>query len=185
MSHARLPLVFATLLALTSPALAEDARVQRTANSGDNVVLTNLFMYAFGIFNFEYERAVTDRIGVAAGVTAIYSNGTPFDSSLRSRGAGVNAGVRYYLTGRAPQGLYVAGFARAFRASIEESGEMDSGNAIGAGAMVGYAHTFWGRLHVSGAGGAHVLVGDVAGTHLMPSGRTLDPELRVAVGVTF
>ena len=176
-----------TLLALTAPIASADdgATVHHTAERSDNVVLTNLFMYAFGIFNFEYERAVGDRISVAGGVTAMYSNGTPFDSSLRSRGGGVNAGVRYYLTGRAPRGLYVSGFARAFRASIEEGDGMETGNAVGAGAMIGYAHTLWNRLHLSAAGGAHVLVGDVAGTHLMPSGRTLDPELRLAVGVTF
>ena len=79
-----------TLLALTAPIASADdgATVHHTAERSDNVVLTNLFMYAFGIFNFEYERAVGDRISVAGGVTAMYSNGTPFDSSLRSRGGG-------------------------------------------------------------------------------------------------
>ena len=150
-----------------------------------NVVLANLFVMPFGVYNVEYERTLGDRWAATAGVTAFYANGTPFDASVRSRGLGGGVGARYYFTGTAPQGLFAAGFLRAFRVSLEAEDGMAEGNTAGGGAMVGYAHVFWRRLHVSGAAGAHVLWGDVAGTHLMPSGRTIDPEMRLAVGVAF
>lgn len=160
--------------------------VHRTAADGpEHVVLTNLFMMPFGVFNVEYERAFGERWSAAAAVTAIYSNGTPFDASVRSRGFGGNLGARYYVTGSAPQGLFASAFVRAFYVSLEESGGMAEGVAVGGGAMLGYAHVFWDRLHLSAAAGAHVLWGDAAGTHLMPTGRAIDPELRLAAGVAF
>jgi hypothetical protein len=162
------------------------AVVHRTAEGGpEHVVLTNLFMMPFGVFNVEYERALGERWSAAAAVTAIYTNGTPFDASVRSRGFGANLGARYYVTGSAPQGLFAAAFVRAFYVSLEEERGMAEGPAVGGGAMLGYAHVFWSRLHVSAAAGAHVLWGDAAGTHLMPTGRAIDPELRLAVGVAF
>jgi hypothetical protein len=176
-------------LALTSLLAADaaaDTRVERTAAPApDNVVLANLFVMPFGVYSVEYERTLGERWGVTAGVTGFYANGTPFDASIRSRGLGGNLGARYYLTGTAPQGLFAAAFLRAFHVSLEAADGMAEGPAVGGGAMVGYAHVFWQRLHVSAAAGAHVLWGDAAGTHLMPSGRTLDPELRLAVGVAF
>lgn len=188
MSPSRRPLVvLATAvlaIATASPAAAEE--VHATAEPGaKNVVLTNVFLYPFGVFNVEYERLVAPRIGIAGGVTGFYSNGTPFASDLRSRGAGLNLGMRYYLLGEAPAGLFAAAFARAFYISVTEDEGMAEGTTVGGGAMVGYAHVFFDRLHVSAAAGAHVLWGDAAGTHLMPSGSTIDPEVRVALGVAF
>ncbi len=176
---------FVALSLLAGTAAAEEA-VHRTADAAaDNVVLANLFVIPFGVYNVEYERALGDRWSVTAGLTGFYANGTPFDSSVRSRGLGGNLGARYFFTGAAPRGLFAAAFLRAFHVSLEASDGMAEGPAAGGGAMVGYAHVLWRHLHVSAAAGAHVLWGDAAGTHLMKSGRAIDPEMRLAVGVAF
>jgi hypothetical protein len=180
LARSLLPIAF--LAALAPSAFADPAE---PVEAHDNVVLTNVFLYPFGVFNVEYERAVSDRWAIAGGFTGFYSNGTPFDSSLRSRGFGGGVGARYYFTGAAPSGLFASAFLRGFYASIEETAGMDSDFVVGGGAMAGYAHVFMRRLHVSAAAGAHVLWGDVAGTHLAPTGRTLDPEVRVSLGVAF
>ena len=181
----------AALFAVSLPARdaaadAVDAEVHRRADDAPrNVVLGNLFMLPFGIYNVEYERALDARWSVAGAVTGIYANGTLFDASVRSRGFGGNVGARYYLTGTAPQGLFAAAFVRAFYVSLRAADGMDEGTTVGGGAMLGYAHVLWNRVHVSAAAGAHALRGDVAGTHLMPSGYAIDPELRLALGVAF
>ncbi len=181
----------ATLAALSLPARdasadADAGAVHRQADAApENAVGANLFMLPFGVYNFEYERALGARWSVTGAVTGIYANGTLFDSSVRSRGAGANLGARYYFTGAAPQGLFAAAFARAFYASLQTSDGMDEGTTAGGGAMLGYAHVFWGRMHVQAAAGAHVLWGDVAGTHLMPKGYAIDPEMRLGLGVAF
>jgi hypothetical protein len=165
-------------------AAAQDA--PQTADSPrENVILTNVFLYPFGVFNVEYERVLDERWGVTGAVTGFFANGTLFDSSVRSRGFGVGFGGRYYLTGAAPTGVFLAAFLRAFHVDLETSNGNASGFAAGAGAMLGVAHVLWRTLHVSAGGGAHVLVGDVAGTHLMPDGWTIDPEVRLALGVAF
>jgi hypothetical protein len=182
-------LAAAALFAGPAAAEAPDApatAIRRGADEApDNVVLANLFVMPFGVYNVEYERALGDRWSVTAGLTGFYANGTPFDASIRSRGLGGNLGARYYVTGAAPQGLFAAAFLRAFYVSLEAEGGMEEGPTAGGGAMVGYAHLFWKRLHVSAAAGAHVIWGDAAGTHLMPTGRAIDPELRLALGVAF
>lgn len=183
---ARISLSSLAALCLYAGTASADEAVHRTAEAApDNVVLANLFVMPFGVYNVEYERALGDRWAVTAGLTGFYANGTPFDASVRSRGFGGSLGARYYVTGAAPRGLFAAAFARAFRNSLESSEGMAEGPAAGVGAMVGYAHVFWRRLHVSAAAGAHVLWGEVAGTHLMQSGRAIDPEMRLALGVAF
>lgn len=181
----------ATLVATSLPAReasadADAGVVHRQADEApENAVVANLFMLPFGIYNVEYEHALGARWSVTGAVTGFYANGTLFDSSVRSRGLGGGLGARYYFTGAAPQGLFAAAFARAFYASLQASDGMDEGATAGGGAMLGYAHVFWRRLHVSAAAGAHVLWGDVAGTHLMPKGYAIDPEVRLGLGVAF
>ena len=183
--------VIASLATLALPTRDADAdadagAVHRQADAAPkNAVAGNLFMLAFGVYNVEYERALDARWSVTGAVTGIYANGTLFDASVRSRGAGANLGARYYFTGTAPQGLFAAAFARAFYVSLQAADGMDEGATAGGGAMVGYAHVFWRRLHVQAAAGAHVLWGDVAGTHLMPKGYAIDPEMRLGLGVAF
>lgn len=143
-----------------------------------------------GTINLEYERAIASRVGFYGGMNFLVMRGVLLPSQTARRFAiGPELGVRIYLIGRAPGGIWLGPYVNA--AYVRES--YDGGNynrdnlALGAGGMGG-VNLLFGQFNLSlgaGAGYTDYAVFTPAGS-LRPAGTSgLTPRLRLAIGAVF
>ncbi len=97
-----------------------------------NVVKLNLMGLGLGNFSFQYERTITEHSSVCLGLSFLPSRGLPTvvlnqDSSgdlkfIAFSGWSITPEYRYYFTGKAPKGFYIAPYFRHSSYSIEKLG---------------------------------------------------------------
>ncbi len=185
--------VAALALSLPFTAAAEerdDRVVERPYHSilrsaWDNSVTVNPIDMFTGMLNVEYERAVATRLGLYGGVNFGYMRGVLSNSDVRPLTVGPEIGLRVYLIGRAPGGLWIGPYGNAaWVRNTDASGSIDS-LGLGFGAMAGI-NLLLGQFNLSlGAGtGYHDYSSWSAGTRRIGS-FGVTPRLRLALGAVF
>ena len=103
---------------------------------------------ALGFVHVQFERALSDKISVYAGPSARLWDLLGEDDDLDYFGLGLEAGIRYYVRGRAPVGTWL--MVRGIGAYLRDE---DSNTAFGGyvSALVGH-HFVLGKRWVLGAG---------------------------------
>jgi hypothetical protein len=100
------------LLSWAAPAFADTAAGQLTdvEPAGPlNTITVNPLGLALGTFNIEYERAVSQKLSWFIGPQYFsYSTENDFGIDESATSVGVSGGVRYFFSGRAPEGWYVS-----------------------------------------------------------------------------
>jgi len=137
-----------------------------------NTVTINPVMMLYGAFNFEYERAISERVSIVAGPT--YWNGKFLDSRLEIWV--VDLGARIFATGQAPEGLFVSPRLSVFHGRVD--GESTDAPSFAGSILFGYSWLIGRAFDLSlGVGGMFALLdeGEVRGA----------PIFRTALGVAF
>src|SRR5262245_14996911 len=106
-----LPFMLAALL-LALPFAAQAQQVSRPhsllRSAYDNSLTVNPIDLFTGNINLEYERAVGSRVGLYGGINFLVMRGVLLPAETRQRFAiGPELGLRVYLVGRAPGGLWL------------------------------------------------------------------------------
>ncbi|MHB8873765.1 MAG: hypothetical protein ACYC8T_08780 [Myxococcaceae bacterium] len=136
-----------------------------------------------GTFNLEYEQAINPAFSVYGGINYLYFQGVSRVDSTFSTVVGPEVGLRLYLIGDAPAGLWFGPYLGAAYVHNSSSSTPDS-IGYGLGAMAGFNLVF-NRVNLSlGLGTGWV---DYSS---MVDGRRVGlygfiPRARVAVGVAF
>lgn len=158
------------------------------------VVSTSPLSLLGGVFNAEYERALSDRLTVFGGPEVVFGVDYPGDDPLligaAFSGLSIRLGVRYYFTGRAPSGLYLGGLAGLLNLSIT-GGALPLGIVgIPFGVEGGYKLLLWKilaldfGLQVGTWAGTFYLASGESGSLLLPPAIGLS-NLKIAIGFAF
>ena len=113
----------AVVLAMTSAANADDADDKRSV--ARNAVTTNPIRYGILHFQVEYERTVSQRWSLFLSPIAFHHAlwYPPVSSDdATATGYGIDFGARWFLTGRAPTGVFAGPFLSAYRGAVTTSG---------------------------------------------------------------
>ena len=138
-------------------------------------------------FAVEYERAVHPKVSVFVG-PALFASYNKSGTHTRSElGFGGTVGARFFVTGLAPEGLFVGPLLTLGYSTVRDTGDTDNtshGLRITSGAMVGYTWIFGQVFDLSlGAGANYVNAStSVAGG---PAPSPVEASLRGAIGVAF
>ena len=102
------------------------------SNAQTNVIKLNLFALGLTNISMQYERTISEHSSVALGLSMLPSRGLPSaainaDSSgtlkgLTFSGWSITPEYRYYFSGKAPKGFYVAPYFRYSKYSIDKVG---------------------------------------------------------------
>src|SRR5258708_2768252 len=159
-AHFRFLAAAAIALLLPLAARAEEQRervIERPYHSilrsaWDNSVTVNPIDMFLGTLNVEYERAVASRLGLYGGVNFGFYRGVLQTGDVRPMFVGPEVGLRVYLIGRAPGGLWIGPYGNAaWVRNTDTSGSIDS-LGLGLGAMAGI-NLLFGQFNLSlGAG---------------------------------
>jgi hypothetical protein len=185
--------IAALALALPFAAAAQnrdDRMVERPYHSilrsaWDNSITVNPIDMFTGTLNVEYERAVASRLGLYGGLNFGYMRGVLSGGDVRPLFIGPELGMRVYLIGRAPGGLWLGPYGNfAWVRNSDQTGSIDS-FGLGFGAMAGI-NLLFGQFNLSlGAGaGYHDYSSWSAGTRRIGS-YGVTPRLRLAIGAVF
>jgi len=134
---------------------------------------------ALGFVHLQTEVAVAERVSVYAGPHLRLFDNLVFGEPENIVGYGVEVGVRYFLTGTAPEGAWA--LVRGVGAWIEAPDADTSGVGGYVSALGGYTWIGGGWLVLSGGLGVQYLHYHVAG--LGPKG--VLPAAHTAIGVAF
>lgn len=164
----------AVLVLVAGPAAARsiDDPTWESSRWPKNTLTANpALMIFFGLYNLQYERAVSEKVSVFGGPT--YWNLDILGAELEIYM--VDVGLRYFLTGQAPEGFFVSPAVGFVVGAIDGDPVMRPGWT--ASAMLGYTWLFGRFFDLSlGFGGTYVNLDSE--THFVPSGRA-------AVGIAF
>lgn len=150
-----------------------------------NTITANPLGLAFGALNFEYERAASERLSWFVG-PSYWSFSTSLNGGSEGKTAayGLSAGLRYFLTGRAPEGFFLSpGVSASYVTTSYGSGADAVGYDVSG--IAGYTWLFGDVVDLSiglGAAYRHAEV-EVAGRTLGFSG--VVPTGRLAIGAAF
>lgn len=140
-----------------------------------NTITTNPLGMALGIFNIEYERAVSDRVSVYGGPS--YFGLGIGDESIDA--FGLDLGARFFVSGQAPEGFFLSpglGLAYVTASATDES--LFGWTASG---LLGYTWLFGRAFDLSlGFGGSYFNM-EVAGVGF----RGFLPAARASIGAAF
>ncbi len=139
-----------------------------------NLITVNPLSLIFGGLSLEYEHAFGDRVSLAVGPDLLL-----FDSAVRAYG--VSAALRLFVTGTAPEGLWIGPNTSVVAASAE--GLTGFGYEIGA--QLGFTW-IWGAFALSVGGGVRyqdITVRD--GGSVVAGSSGVLPSLRLALGFGF
>lgn len=166
----------ATFLATAwSPARAESVAEPRPGWTAQVDLLTT----ALGYVHVQIERVLTPSLSLYAGPHLKLFE-APFGERGDLTGLGGEVGVRWYLTGTAPEGAWL--LARGVLARVQSQVPEEAARLGGYGsALVGYTAIVGGRLVLSGGAGVQYIDYGVAGRGT----RGVLPALHTAVGAAF
>ncbi len=189
----RFLLVPALLALLLSPIAAHAqervARPHSLLRSGfDNAITVQPIDLFTGNINLEYERALASRVGLYAGLNFLVMRGLLLPQETRQRLAiGPELGLRIYLIGRAPGGLWVGPYVNAayVRDTSPGDGFTRDALALGAGGMAGLNLLFGQFMLSLGAGAGYQDYGVGVGNRTIPGTYGVTPRLRLAIGAVF
>lgn len=122
------------------------------ANAQDNAVKLNVTALAFSIGNASFEHKLSDKSSFQVG--AFYAS---YGSDIKFTGFGITPEYRFYMTGEAMEGLFLAPFVRYQNFSIDNGtyynyttgtsgADKASINTFGGGVNVGYQWIFGGHF---------------------------------------
>lgn len=136
---------------------------------------------ALGFVHVQVERALTPELSLYVGPHARLFDSLLADDKEDFLGFGLEAGLRYFFAGTAPEGGWVGvrGVAAYLTAEADDTSEAALGGY--GSALVGYTWIPMGWLVLSGGAGGQYLHYRIAG--LGPKG--FFPALHTAVGVAF
>lgn len=185
----------ALVVALPFAARAEvydDPSVERPYHSllrsaWDNSLTVNPIDLFTGTLNIEYERAIGTRMGVYGGLNFLLMRGVLLPQETTRRFAiGPEVGLRLYLIGRAPGGLWLGPYLNAGWVRESVGGEYNRDNlALGAGGMAGI-NLLFGQFNLSlGAGAGYNDWGVLTSGARTAGSSSFTPRLRLAVGAVF
>ena len=120
---------FGALLTIGTAVFAQDKTAETISPVGKTIVKINLTSLAFKNASFQIERVTSPKSSFALGVSYMPETGLPFASTLseqfgdnadaqraitttRLRSFTITPEYRFYLSGKAPSGFYIAPFAR-------------------------------------------------------------------------
>jgi len=141
-----------------------------------------------GNINVEYERALGPKVGFYTGINFLVMRGVLLPQETRQRFAiGPELGLRIYVLGRAPGGVWVGPYVNA--AYVRDTGTGDGFNrdslALGAGGMAGI-NLLFGQFNLSlGAGAGYQDYGIGVVNRTIPGTYGVTPRLRLAIGAVF
>jgi hypothetical protein len=132
----------------------------------------------------EYERAVLPEMSVFVG-PALFVGFASTDNVVRSElGFGGALGARFFITGVAPEGLFVGPVLNLGYSRTRVGAEITSGLRLSTGAMVGYTWIFFNVFDLSLGAGANYV--NVTSLHDAPQApRPFEASYRLALGVAF
>lgn len=149
-----------------------------------NTITANPLALMFGFFNFEYERAASSRLSWFVG-PSYWSLSTSLGSESASVSAyGLGGGLRYFLSGTAPEGFFVSpGISLAYATTDFGTGADAFGYEVSA--IGGYTWIFGGVFDLSlGLGAAYREMEVQAGGSTVGHAGVI-PSGRLALGAAF
>jgi hypothetical protein len=120
-----------------------------------NTITTAPFALLGGTVSLEYERAVHSAVSFYVAPTFIFGNGIK-KSDYSQSGGGIGIGVRTFVTGRAPRGLWLAPDLALSYLSLTGSDVVVTGSAVSLGALLGGTHMGGAFVFSWGIGAAYV-----------------------------
>ena len=132
-----------SLLACAGTAAAQDTSDWgRNRDDYSHTITVNPFQLLFGVLNAEYEHAFTSNMSFYIGPTIWAWNGLYSRSGENVRGFGGNVGVRFFLIGRAPEGLWLAPDFGLYAVHAFNSSASTTGLGYSISGLVGYTFLF-------------------------------------------
>lgn len=147
-----------------------------------NVISVAPLGFAFGLADVEYERALSDVVGVA-GRGAFY---TRKSGDLEGKGFGAGGSVRFYPMRSAPKKFFADVGFNYVKITVESEGEEASGNAYNVDFNLGWRWLIGDVFAIALGGGGSYYIGEdisVAGAVYEYSG--ILPSLVFNLGVGF
>jgi hypothetical protein len=167
------------LSALTFPALADPDGIEAT-------VTVNPVDLVNGVVNFEIEGALAERVSMYGGVTFLVWEGVFNERDGDGYfAAGPELGLRLFLLGDAPIGLWVGPYAGLAYVTVEDGGASADALGIYAGGMAGVTVALLDAIAISGGIGAgyHDLSARLGDEYYGVRGPI--PRFRLAIGAAF
>lgn len=138
-----------------------------------------------GLLGFEYERAVFDNLSVHAGLNFLVDEALNPNDAISAYAIGPEAGLRFFLAGTAPQGLWLGPFAGISYVSGKKDLERRGDIGFSAGAMAGATMIFFDDMIVSaGAGLGYLDLSTQVGGERAGM-RGWSPRFRLSAGFAF
>lgn len=135
-------------------------------------------------FAVEYERAVDPKVTIFVGPAAFVAYSTANGVDRSELGLGGTIGARFFVSGLAPEGLFVGPLLTASYSTVREGAERRHGMRITSGAMIGYTWIFANAFDLSLGAGANYVNATRSQDGASPPG-PVEASLRAAVGVAF
>lgn len=179
-------LALAAALLVSTPAAAEQLSLGSESSSGPRNTLTaNPIGLLVGAFNIEYERAASDNMSWFIGPSYFGASASTGVSDWSLSAFGLEGGLRFFFSGRAPEGFFLSPSLAIGVLSLESGNESASAVSFAIGGMGGYTWIFGDVFDLSiGLGVAHQTArAEVGGQTLGVSGIT--PTLRLSIGPAF
>jgi hypothetical protein len=175
----RLGLVFALALAALTPVIA---RAENRTDYKRSVTVNPVELFS-GTFNIEYEQALNPAVSVYGGLNYLYFKGISATDANAATVFGPEAGLRLYLIGDAPAGIWLGPYLGVAYVHNRDSSTPDT-LGYGFGAMAG-VNLIFSRINLSfGLGTGWVdYTAPVDGRRVGLYG--FIPRARLALGVVF
>jgi hypothetical protein len=173
------------LCLLTLPAIAGAAEEEGVFRSKyENAVTVQPIDLFTGTLNIEYERVLAKRIGAYGAVNFMMYRPILYPSPGSSFGLGPEIGLRVYLIGNAPAGLWIGPYINALWVRNVAEGYIVDSLGLGAGGMAGVNLVF-GHFLLSLGGGVAYVDHSAYRNDERVGAFGLTPRLRLAVGAAF
>ncbi len=178
--------LFACLAAGTCrSANAQDTSALGPASQVDAAPKNTVVIRLGDRFAVEYERAVHQQVSLFVGPAlvagVVNAGGTTVKNEI---GVGSTLGARFFVRGRAPEGLFIGPILYLGYSHVSERGQTATGLRLSSGAMLGYTTVFFDILVISlGVGASYLNVTQVADGSDVPG--PVETNLRFALGVAF
>jgi hypothetical protein len=174
----------ALLVLVALPAAAADAHIGEAPveKSGPkNTITANPLALAFGTFNLEYERAFRDHLSfyVAPSYLGMELLGVSIE------GFGLGGGLRYFVSGTAPQGFFLSPGIELSYVTLGEDNVEASAMGWSATGLVGYTWLLGDVFALSLGGGVSYVNVEAEAGSLTLGYSGIVPSARFAIGGAF
>lgn len=171
--------------AAVAAAVALGAPSTASAQDADETITVNPFDLFEGFFNFEYETRLGPFLSGHIGVDTLVWEGVFDDRANETFAIGPTAGLRLFLFGGAPSGLWAGPFGGVLYVDAQTPNGEEQALGYHVGGMVGYTIIPLGIIALSAGIGVayHDLSVEVGDDTFGVVGWS--PRLRLAVGVAF